>query len=60
MTHELVEVSTAPIDDSVFQIPPGYTKVALEDILKDQFAAAEAMDRKQRSDGLSEGNSGDG
>jgi len=40
MTHEIVEVSTAPIDDSVFQIPEGYRKVEFEEILKDQFAAA--------------------
>jgi hypothetical protein len=40
MTNELVEVSTAPIDDSVFQIPDGYRKVEFEEILKDQFAAA--------------------
>jgi hypothetical protein len=40
MTHEIAEVSTAPIDDSVFQIPDGYRKVEYEEILRDQFAAA--------------------
>lgn len=45
MTNEIVELSTAPIHDSVFQIPSGYTKVALEEILKDQFAAARAQAR---------------
>jgi hypothetical protein len=40
MTYEIVEVSTAPIDDSVFQIPTGYSKAEFEEILKDQFAAA--------------------
>lgn len=40
MTYEIVEVSTAPIDDSVFRVPDGYSKVEFEEILKDQFAAA--------------------
>lgn len=40
MTSELVELSTEPIDDSVFQIPSGYRRVELEEIVKDQFAAA--------------------
>jgi hypothetical protein len=42
MTNEIVEVSTAPIDDSIFQIPEGYRKVEFAEILKDQFAAAAA------------------
>jgi hypothetical protein len=40
MTSEIVEISTAPIDDSVFQIPEGYRKVEFDEILRDQFAAA--------------------
>jgi hypothetical protein len=35
MTNELVELSTAPIDDSVFQVPEGYREAGLEEIVKD-------------------------
>jgi hypothetical protein len=45
MTYEIAEVSAAPIDDSVFQIPEGYSKVQFEEILKDQFAAAKPQAR---------------
>jgi hypothetical protein len=38
MTNELVELSTAPIDDSVFQIPAGYREVGFEEIIKDWLA----------------------
>lgn len=38
MTRELVEVSTAPIDDSVLQVLSGFRKVESEDILKDDAA----------------------
>jgi hypothetical protein len=40
MTNELVELSTAPIDDSVFQVPAGYREVELQEIVKDLFPAA--------------------
>jgi hypothetical protein len=45
MTYEIVEVSTAPIEDSVFQVPEGYRKVELEEILKDQFVGAKPQAR---------------
>ncbi len=37
--QEMVEFSTTPVEDSVFQPPARFNKVALEDILKDQFAS---------------------
>jgi hypothetical protein len=37
--QEMVEFSTTPVEDSVFQAPAGFSKVTLEEILKDQFAA---------------------
>lgn len=43
--QEMVELSTTPVEDSVFQAPAGFTKVALDEILKDQFAAITAPAR---------------
>jgi hypothetical protein len=36
--QELVEFSTAPVEDTVFQAPSGFRGVALREILSDQFA----------------------
>lgn len=43
--EEIVELSTTPVEDSLFQAPAGFSKVALEEILKDQFAAIAAPAR---------------
>ena len=34
MTQEAVEVSSAPVDDAVFQIPAGYKEIPADDLLK--------------------------
>jgi hypothetical protein len=43
--QEMVEFSTAPVEDSVFLTPAGFKNVALEEILKDQFAKFGAQAR---------------
>jgi hypothetical protein len=37
--QDLVELSTEPLDESLFQAPSEHRKVELEDIVKDQLAA---------------------
>jgi hypothetical protein len=37
--QEIAELSTKPVDESIFQIPAGFRKVDVEEILKDQIAA---------------------
>jgi hypothetical protein len=39
MTSEVVEISSAPVDDSVFQIPTGYDVVPTADIMKSTITA---------------------
>jgi hypothetical protein len=42
VNQELADLSTDPVDAAIFQIPEGYRKVAIEEILKDQIAAISA------------------
>jgi hypothetical protein len=39
VNKELVEISTAAIPDSVFQVPEGFQSAPVADIIKDQIAA---------------------
>jgi len=34
MKQEAAELSTAPIEDSIFQIPQGYATAPMEDLMK--------------------------
>jgi hypothetical protein len=45
VNKELVEISTAAIPDSVFQVPEGFQSATVADMLKDLFAAAQATGR---------------
>ena len=40
MNKEVVEISTAPVPDSVFQIPEGYKSAPAADIIGDLMSAA--------------------
>ena len=42
VTRELAEISTAPIPDSVFQVPEGYRSVPAVEIIKDMLAKTPA------------------
>jgi hypothetical protein len=42
VNSELVEISTAAIPDSVFQVPEGFQSAPVADIIKDQIAAMQA------------------
>jgi hypothetical protein len=37
--QDIAEFSTDPVDEAIFKIPDGYTKVDVQEILKDQIAA---------------------
>ena len=41
--QDIAELSTNPVDESIFKIPAGYRKVDVEEILKDQIAALSAQ-----------------
>jgi hypothetical protein len=45
LDQEVVEFSATPVEDSVFLPPAGFAKVAIEEILKDQFASIAALAR---------------
>jgi hypothetical protein len=40
LNQDLVELSTEPLDELIFQVPSEYRKVELEEIVKDQLAEA--------------------
>jgi hypothetical protein len=40
-TQEMVDLSAEPVEDSIFLVPAGYSKVALEEILKTQLDGAD-------------------
>jgi len=42
MTFELSDLSTDPLPDTLFQVPPGYQAASLSDILKDQIQRKQA------------------
>jgi hypothetical protein len=47
MTQEAVEVSSAPVDGSIFEIPADYWAVPAEELLKNMVAAQTAVPDKQ-------------
>lgn len=42
MNQEVVELSSAPVPDSVFQIPEGYREAAASEVIKSLFAKSQA------------------
>jgi hypothetical protein len=42
MNQEVVELSTTPVPDSVFQIPEGYQEAAASDLIKGLLAKSQA------------------
>jgi hypothetical protein len=42
MNQEVAEISTAPVPDSVFQIPEGYQEAPASDLIKDLLAKSQA------------------
>jgi hypothetical protein len=47
MNQEVVELSTSPVDDSLFQVPADYEPASLEEILKGAVSAAALPQFKQ-------------
>ena len=45
LSMDLVELSTAPVEDSRFEVPAGYQSAAMEDLIKDAIGTIKAPPR---------------